>query len=63
MLKQAPAKRFEELIVWQKSHQLTLAVYRITALMGKVCLPDSVSSQYSVSCLLSPVPHPCLSNQ
>ena len=25
MLKQAPAKSFEDLIVWQKSHQLTLA--------------------------------------
>ena len=31
MLKQAPAKTFEELIVWQKSHQWTLLVYRITA--------------------------------
>jgi four helix bundle protein len=31
MLKQAPAKSFEDLIVWQKSHQLTLLVYRVTA--------------------------------
>ena len=31
MLKQPPAKKFEELIVWQKSHQLTLQVYRISA--------------------------------
>jgi four helix bundle protein len=35
MLKQAPAKRFEELIVWQKSHQLTLLVYKITAAYPK----------------------------
>src|SRR5215216_1917595 len=26
-----PAQTFEELIVWQKSHQLTLLVYKITA--------------------------------
>jgi four helix bundle protein len=25
-----PAKRFEDLVVWQKSHELTLRVYRIT---------------------------------
>jgi four helix bundle protein len=25
-----PAQRFEDLIVWQKSHQLTLHVYRVT---------------------------------
>jgi four helix bundle protein len=31
MLRQAPAKSFEDLIVWQKSHQLTLLVYRVTA--------------------------------
>jgi four helix bundle protein len=35
MLKQAPAKRFEELIVWQKSHQLTLLVYKVTAAYPK----------------------------
>ena len=36
MLKQkAPAKRFEDLIVWQKSHQLTLLVYRITGAYPK----------------------------
>jgi four helix bundle protein len=26
-----PAKRFEELIVWQKAHQLVLRVYKLTA--------------------------------
>jgi hypothetical protein len=26
----APAQSFEDLIVWQKSHQLTLLVYRVT---------------------------------
>jgi four helix bundle protein len=25
-----PAQRFEDLIVWQKSHQLVLKVYRLT---------------------------------
>ena len=25
----APAQSFEDLIVWQKSHQLTLLVYRV----------------------------------
>ena len=25
-----PAKRFEDLIVWQKSHALTLRVYKLT---------------------------------
>ena len=27
----APARSFEDLVVWQKSHQLTLRVYRITS--------------------------------
>ena len=35
MLKPAPATRFEELIVWQKSHQLTLLVYKITVTYPK----------------------------
>ena len=35
MLKQAPATRFEELIVWQKSHHLTLPVYKITVTYPK----------------------------
>jgi four helix bundle protein len=25
-----PARRFQDLIVWQKSHQLTLGIYRVT---------------------------------
>ncbi|MDX9786303.1 MAG: four helix bundle protein [Desulfobacterales bacterium] len=25
-----PAKRFEDLVVWQKAHQFVLAVYRLT---------------------------------
>jgi four helix bundle protein len=35
MLRQPPAKKFEELIVWQKSHQLTLLVYKVTAVYPK----------------------------
>ena len=30
MEKRAAAEKFEDLIVWQKSHQLTLEVYRVT---------------------------------
>ena len=30
-----PAKRFEDLTVWQKAHALTLAVYRCTAIFPK----------------------------
>ena len=30
MLNPAPATRFEQLIVWQKSHRLVLDVYRLT---------------------------------
>ena len=29
-MKQLPAKRFEDLIVWQKAHQFVLAVYRLS---------------------------------
>ena len=25
-----PAKKFEDLVVWQKAHQFVLAVYRLT---------------------------------
>ena len=30
-----PAARFEDLIVWQKSHQLVLSIYRLTATFPK----------------------------
>jgi hypothetical protein len=30
-MKREPAQSFEDLIVWQKSHQLTLRVYQLTA--------------------------------
>jgi four helix bundle protein len=30
-----PATRFQELIVWQRSHQLVLAVYRLTKTLPK----------------------------
>jgi four helix bundle protein len=43
MLKQAPAKSFEDLIVWQKSHQLTLLVYRVTGEFPKSELYGLVS--------------------
>ena len=29
-MERTPAKRFEELIVWQKSHALTLRIYKLT---------------------------------
>ena len=35
MPQQASAKKFEDLIVWQKSHQLTLLVYKITTTYPK----------------------------
>ncbi|SRR5258708_3751866 len=31
----APAQRFQDLIVWQKSHQLVLAIYRVTRTLPK----------------------------
>ncbi len=30
-MERKPAKRFEELVVWQKAHAFVLAVYRLTA--------------------------------
>jgi four helix bundle protein len=30
-----PAKKFQDLVVWQKSHQLTLRVYRLTTAFPK----------------------------
>ena len=30
-MERRPARSFEDLIVWQKSHQLTLRVYKLTA--------------------------------
>lgn len=34
-MKTQPAEKFEDLIVWQKSHQLTLRVYKLTATFPK----------------------------
>ena len=34
-MKRLPAKRFQDLIVWQKAHQFVLAVYRYTAVFPK----------------------------
>jgi four helix bundle protein len=34
-LTRQPAKTFKDLLVWQKAHQLTLAVYRMTASFPK----------------------------
>ena len=31
-MKRVPAKRFQDLIVWQKAHQFVLSVYRLTEL-------------------------------
>jgi four helix bundle protein len=33
--RRAPARTFQDLIVWRKAHQFTLAVYRITAMFPK----------------------------
>ena len=30
-----PAQKFEDLIVWRKSHELTLLVYKLTSLFPK----------------------------
>ena len=34
-MKRQPAKRFQDLIVWQKAHQFVLSVYRYTAVFPK----------------------------
>ncbi|MCC3153692.1 four helix bundle protein [Hymenobacter sp. BT770] len=34
-MERVAAKRFQELLVWQKAHQLTLAVYRLTEVFPK----------------------------
>lgn len=34
-MERKPAKRFEELVVWQKAHAFVLAVYRLTASFPK----------------------------
>jgi four helix bundle protein len=39
----SPAQSFEDLIVWQKSHQLTLLVYRVTSAFPKSELYGLVS--------------------
>jgi len=39
----SPAQSFEDLIVWQKSHQLTLLVYRVTSTFPKSELYGLVS--------------------
>ena len=35
MAMRPPAQKFQELVVWQKSHELTLTVYRLTAQLPK----------------------------
>jgi hypothetical protein len=32
---QSPAKRFQDLIVWEKSHQMVLVVYKLTKTLPK----------------------------
>lgn len=41
-MKRLPAKSFEDLIVWQKAHQLVLAIYRMSDSMPK-------SEQYGIT--------------
>jgi len=45
----APAQSFEDLIVWQKSHQLTLLVYRVTTAFPKPELYGLVSQMRRAS--------------
>jgi four helix bundle protein len=49
----APAQSFEDLIVWQKSHQLTLLVYRVTAAFPKPELYGLVSQMRRASVSVS----------
>jgi four helix bundle protein len=35
MEERRPAEKFEDLVVWQKAHQIVLRVYRLTALYPK----------------------------
>ena len=48
-MSRAPAQSFEDLIVWQKSHQLTLLVYRVTANFPKSELYGLVSQMRRAS--------------
>ena len=45
-----PAKRFEDLVVWQKAHRFVLAVYRLTrsfpVLKSAAFLPNSAGRAY-----------------
>lgn len=34
-MKRAPAREFQDLVVWQKAHQFVLSIYRISALFPK----------------------------
>ncbi len=51
MPKLPPAERFQDLVMWQKSHQLVLQVYRITKTFPK----DELYGLTSQMRLLSPV--------
>ena len=42
-MSRTPAQSFEDLIVWQKSHQLTLLVYRVSSAFPKTELYGLVS--------------------
>jgi four helix bundle protein len=48
-----PARRFDDLIVWQKSHLLTLRVYRITASFPKSEIYGLVSQMRRASVSVS----------
>ncbi len=34
-MKRAPAREFQDLVVWQKAHQFVLSIYRISTLFPK----------------------------
>ena len=50
-----PAKTFKDLLVWQKAHQLTIAVYRLTARFPK-------QETYGLSCQMQRASVPVVAN-
>ena len=53
-----PAQRFEDLMVWQKSHQLVLRVYRLTSEFPKREIYGLAAQMRRV--MISPLPVFCL---
>ena len=55
MKSRPPAAKFQDLIVWQKSHALVLDVYRLTSAFPKHEVYGLASPMRRRLCLLSPV--------